>query len=930
VPFTMDVATVLEGAQSPDAPTRHQAEALLDEAEKNNFPLFLTTLSGQLASEASPHHVRQLAGLVIKGRLDAKDPTERAKKAERWVIGVDDDSKKVVRDTLMATLSSPVQAARRASAQVISKIAAVDLPMRTWPGLFDTLMSSGTANETPNNLKTACLETIGFICEEASAREAPALSSFLSEHSGQILTAVVFGMKYKGIAADGTTAGDGTDPQTREVRLAGTVALNNALEFVRVNFEMVQHRKVIMGAMIEAARDPDPTIRVAAFECLVRVAEDFYDTLPESINDLFALAMSEISGNDDPVALQAIELWATIAEEEIALEDEAAAAIDVGDTGVRRSHAFVSHALPHLCPVLFKCLTKQEEDLEENAWNRATAAGSCLELLAQAAPASILDFVVPFVRDNVAGADWRAREAAVLAFGSVLDGPPPIQLTPVVAAAMPVLVRTLMEDVNVAVRDTTAWTIGRVLRDADHKPAAEAILPDLVNALWRTLKDESAPVAAHVCYAIHNLADTFSADGADVEDDSSANTNGSRATGLAGYAEGLLRELLSTTERSDGGEAHLRVSAYEAMSAIFRAVGDRSLECVTQAVPLLLDRLERTITMEPPLPGSEAASELMETQGLLCGALTTATQRLRSIGVSPFTDRMLQCYMKLLEGTVTTAAGAQAGNGVASVNSNAVHEEALLAIGAVADALGPNFTRYFYPVHHVLVAALHNWTHYQLCAVSVGAVGDICRAIGKDFVTTHEGQCAQDIVRSLLEAVQSQLLDKSVKPAILSAFGDVAMAVKGDFEPFLGHVMNMMKQAAQSSVTLTPDDDDYDMLDWVLALRESVFEAYTGVIHGLKDEGKQALLEPHVEWLLIFCETVHKDETMEAASPSAAEALGKATLGVLGDLVEAAPGLRPQLVNHKWLRQCVENVERSSDARTRDTAKWAREVIFAS
>lgn len=931
----MDVATILAAAQSADAATRQDAEARLTQAEQLNFPLFLTTLTTQLSTEGSPVNARRLAGLIIKNSLDAQDAALRVARAERWVSVVDAESQKVVRDALLATLSSPEQAARRAAAQAIAKIAAIDLPMNAWPGLLDKLMANSTSARTSGVLKTASLETIGFVCEEAATREASAVSAVLSTQSNLILTAVVHGMKYTGAPANGdpATPADASSAEAREVRLAATVALNNALEFVRTNFETAEHRRVIMQTTVEAARDPDASIRVAAFECLVRVAEEFYDILPESINDLFQLAMAEISGDDEPVALQAIELWSTIAEEEIALEDEAAAATEVGEanTLTRRSHAFVSHALAHLCPALFQCLTQQEDDChEENAWNRATAAGSCLELLAQAAPARILEYVVPFVRDNVAGADWRAREAAVLAFGSVLDGPPQAQLAPVVAAALPVLVRTLVEDVNAAVRDTTAWTIGRVLRDGDHKLAAAAILPDLVSALWRTLKDENAPVAAHVCYAIHNLADAFSADGADEEDDSGATTNGT-ATGLADYAEGLLRELFITTERSDGGEAHLRVSAYEAISAIFRAVGDSSLNCVTHSVPLLLDRLEASLSVAAPPPGTEAAAELAETQGLLCGALTTATQRLRSMGVGPFTDRMLQCYMKLLEGTVTAPAAAAGGatNGVPTPNSNAVHEEALLAIEAVADALGPDFSRYFATVAPVLVSALRNWTHYQLCAVAVGTVGDICRAIGKDFATVENGAIAREIVRCLLDAVQSQMLDKSVKPAVLSAFGDVAMAIKGDFEPFLGYVMQMMQEAASTSMTFKVPDDDYDLLDWLLALRESVFEAYTGVIHGLKDDGKQALLETHVEWLLIFCEAVHEDETMGAASPPAAEALSKAALGVLGDLVEAAPALRPKLSGLKWLRQSVENSEMASDMRTRQTAAWAKQVIFA-
>ena len=48
-----------------------------------------------------------------------------------------------------------------------------------------------------------------------------------------------------------------------------------------------------------------------------------------------------------------------------------------------------------------------------------------------------------------------------MAFGSILEGPDSTKLQPIVKEAMPMLIR-LMKDDSVAVKDTAAWTIGRV------------------------------------------------------------------------------------------------------------------------------------------------------------------------------------------------------------------------------------------------------------------------------------------------------------------------------------------------------------------------------------------------------------------------------------------------------------------------------------
>ena len=48
-----------------------------------------------------------------------------------------------------------------------------------------------------------------------------------------------------------------------------------------------------------------------------------------------------------------------------------------------------------------------------------------------------------------------------MAFGAILEGPEPSNLKPLVEEAMPMLIE-LMKDESVAVKDTAAWTIGRV------------------------------------------------------------------------------------------------------------------------------------------------------------------------------------------------------------------------------------------------------------------------------------------------------------------------------------------------------------------------------------------------------------------------------------------------------------------------------------
>ena len=57
--------------------------------------------------------------------------------------------------------------------------------------------------------------------------------------------------------------------------------------------------------------------------------------------------------------------------------------------------------------------------INEETWDRAMAAGTCLGLFAQVVKDDIIPHILPTVEANISNPAWRSREAACLAFGSV-------------------------------------------------------------------------------------------------------------------------------------------------------------------------------------------------------------------------------------------------------------------------------------------------------------------------------------------------------------------------------------------------------------------------------------------------------------------------------------------------------------------------------
>merc|ERR1719194_298812 len=98
-------------------------------------------------------------------------------------------------------------------------------------------------------------------------------------------------------------------------------------------------------------------------------------------------------------------------------------------------------------------LTRQQSEEDDDTWNLAMASGSCLGLVAQVVGDQCVDLLLQFVQQNFENPDWRFREAAILAYGSIIEGPTSEKMRPLVAGTLQHLVSRL-QDQSVAVRDT--------------------------------------------------------------------------------------------------------------------------------------------------------------------------------------------------------------------------------------------------------------------------------------------------------------------------------------------------------------------------------------------------------------------------------------------------------------------------------------------
>lgn len=774
------------------------------------------------------------AGLALKNSFSAREYGRLREVQARWLQQIDPEVKTTVKGLALKALSSNDSRAGAQAAQFIASIAAMELPRNQWPELMPQLVQN--VGQGSDQQKQASLATIGYICEI----EDTDLQASLAAYSNTILTAVVQGAR--------------KEETNNEVRNAAMTALGDSLDFVRTNMDNEGERNYIMQVVCEATQASDTRIVQGAYGCLNRIMALYYDKMFFYMEKaLFGLTIQGMKHDEEDVAKLAVEFWCTVCEEEISIEDDNAQAAVEGAQD-RPFYNFARIATQEVVPVLLDLLTKQDEDATDDEYNTQRAAYQCLQLYAQAVGNPVVGPVLAFIEANIRHEDWHRRDAAVSAFGAIMEGPDEKTLDSIVKQGLPVLIG-MMEDSNVQVKDSCAFALGRVSECVPNSIDPKVHLQTLVASLFGGLTS-NPKMAASCCWALMNLAERFSGD------------YGAEENPMTPHFDASVSALLQTTERNDT-DSQVRTAAYEVLNAFVSSAAIRSMPSVASLSNVILERLQGTIPLRTQVVSVEDKLTLDEIQTSLCTVVMSIVHRLDA-EVKPEADRIMHILLQILT----------------TLNSKStVADSVFAAIGALANALGQDFDKYMQSFGPYLFKALSNKEEPSLCSMAIGLVSDISGALGN----LAQPYC-NEFMNHLLENLRSTALSNQFKPAILQCFGDIAQAIGVGFEAYLAVVAQVLDQAASINIDTT---QSFEMLDYIVSLREGIMDAWAGAVIAMKSNKREFGGAPLLrcekltftflaEAMQPYAEAIFKLLSTVAADQNRSEALLRSSMGVLG------------------------------------------------
>ncbi|RNF13750.1 putative importin beta-1 subunit [Trypanosoma conorhini] len=802
-----------------DPAVRVPAERQVTEARQADLSGFLFALLSEFSDESKPPFARHMAGTLLKNSIapNLRDPAARRASEREW-IGLYPDVRARVKQGVLALLGSPAKEVRSVAANIIGNLSRIELPAGEWNDLLNILLCAAESNNVQH--QEAALTAVGYVCEEG--REHDNVGRALEPFTNRILSAVLHGMR----------------SSVEDVCYYATNALCNSMEFIHDNMKQQGQRDQLLDALCTTAKTSQAArTREKAMESLVKVADMYYSTLPNYIERLHAITTSAIFQDEEPVGLQAMLFWISICETEQEMKaDSDARCLDYALKGASM-----------ISGIALQALLQQEEQQEEGDWNISIAGGKLLQSLALCIGDPVISLVMPFVYDRVGSANWREKEAAVMAFGCILNGPSANAIQDTVAQSLPGLLQ-YFRDSHPMVADTAGWALAVVCElFSDAFLEQPGFLQQLMNLITPVISSGSA-AAVRSCHILHNLALAY-------EEEEYQATNE-----LSKYFPDLLSVLLLAID--NGVNQNVKSVAQEALNVLIDAAAVDCYQCLHILVPELHKRMQVMANLQ--LQGQVNNAEAMTMLGLLCGSLGSVAKKVQT----NFTQHLQSSMEIMLQ--------------ILQNQSDTVLDEALTMLGSFAHAVKLKLVPYLINVVPYVLKALQCVDEPDLAVVAVGALGDLSLSLREEMAPYID-----TFLRAIHQHLQNPEVDRELKCTFLNCLGDIALNVGGQhFAQYLDVFMQCAEALYRQSTTLNiaedPDDEEYVMTLW-----ESIAVFYTSVCQSFKSA--EAQLAPYLQAILEFA--LHASTTamsLEYVDVSAA------AVSLIGDMACVLKGVSSQ------------------------------------
>lgn len=633
-----------------------------------------------------------------------------------------------------------------------------------WPEIINNLCTHSSSEDL--KIRQSSLITLGYICEEIDG-----------EVLGNDNTNLVISALLESLEANEN------NPALMQITMQATY---HSIDFAENIFEKGEG-SLIIERVVKHGLNPDEEVRKKTMMCLSEIIRCYYSSVDKFMGPISDLTSKIIREDDDEeVATLAIEVWCTVCEGEIDIYRR-----KKGE-GCRN---YIKEASVDLIQLVLWCIEGSyvDEDDESDNWNRSTASGCCLSLMAQILGDDIIEPVINFAGKKISETvEWKDKYLGLLALGAILEGPTKEKLMEILSPAMNTIIE-LYKFESRKVRETVAWLFSKIAQNQPEIIGNETVFPSLYSYILEGLKDDTR-VACNSVSIINELAKGLKP------------VEGQIGNILSNVYQELIEKCTECAYRDETENVHIpnqqnkiNIAGFDALYSLFENAPGNVMPLLMESLQIFYDKLVATYDGKDSID-----SRTMEFQSFLCLCLQTLLNRIDTHLDTVIADKIVEVIINCFK------------------SRNDVFEEGFLLLSALCSKFEKHIDSHVPEIGPYIVHALSQGESSETIKNACGLISDLCTMVESHNIT--EG--FENYVPLLLNNVMAnRTLQRDAKLSAVTAIGDTFLITKEKFMPFLEETLKYFNSAAEQCVEVNLAD--YDLVEYIVKLQGALIESYT-------------------------------------------------------------------------------------------------------
>jgi importin subunit beta-1 len=557
-------------------------------------------------------------------------------------------------------------------------------------------------------------------------------------------------------------------------------------------------------------------LRLIAIQCLLETARQFYDYIDDHIDHFTPTLKIIMEADDESCAILAYEFWCSVGDIEIARLETRSPNLPC--------RKICEKVYKEILPVIYKHLLVGSQN-SEDSWNLCKASSCLLSILSQCCEFNLIQEVINYIGANIGQSSSLNKEAAIMAFGSILETVHRDNMANLVMNSIDTLINFL-NDANSSnsLKDTTAWVIEKIAEIyGEEFMKNNDLFERLMNMIFNLLTLSRRKVVCHLANSLHHFSVAFKPQ------------EGQNSNMMSKHMKNCLEILLKLafTPKSYDADDNVALASFYAIGSLIENSAPDTRVIVSSFFNSLLDAFRSTLNPE----FFESTKMRYDYQAYIAASLEPCF-------VSGYLSISFDGAREILEIIINTFK-----------ERKGVYEEGLMAASALALCVGSQFEPLVKEFGSYLIFALNSVTDTSLCKTAIHSTSDLIRSIGTSF-----SQYLDQIVPIILGILSNTEADKSLKPHSFNVISDLFITCKDSVFNYFDNIMELIGSALEAATFLTDDKEDFETIEYFELLREHILECLTCIFQNVKDMKKEEDFKRYVVPIVRFVNTINQRE----------------------------------------------------------------------